>query len=218
MAPESTDAGEGGGMIVVRLNVDADKIGTGFRERFDVMVRFAEHQVRVEEKLGAGAAEGGESLRAEGKVRHKMAIHDVAVQPWQTQFIDDASAGGEVRVVAGKERRIEERGGRRRHGLRRTEFCAESGMTNQNRRALPHVKGGVSEFRSEGVGEKRERLKFVLDLAAVGERLALDANRPPIEEIFSGAIVVERGGAPSVRLNLRARPVSFSRTEATSRW
>ena len=65
LAAEGTDASEGADMIVVGLDVNADKIGTGLGEGFNVAMRLAQHQMRVEEKFDPGAAQRGEGFGAE---------------------------------------------------------------------------------------------------------------------------------------------------------
>lgn len=116
LATEIADLFQGGGVVVGGFDMDADEIGAGFGEGIDVTMRFGEHQVGVEEKFQAVAAEGGEGFGAEGEVWHEMAIHDVEVQPGESEVLDDAGAGGEMGVVAGEQGGSEDR---REHGAGR---------------------------------------------------------------------------------------------------
>ena len=104
-------------MIVGGLDVDADLIGTGAGEGLDVGLRFGEHEMRIEKQFTAVAAEGGDGLGTEGEVRDEVAVHDIHMEPRQAQLLDDGGAGGEMGVVAGKQRRGED--GRVRHGWQR---------------------------------------------------------------------------------------------------
>jgi hypothetical protein len=117
LAAELADAGERAGVIIRRLDVDADEIGAGLGKRFHVAMRLGQHQVRVEKELRAGAAQRGERLGAEGQIRHEVPVHDVAMQPRQFEVLHDSRARGEVGVIAGEQGRVEERSVQRRnHG------------------------------------------------------------------------------------------------------
>ena len=62
-------------------------------------------------------------------------------------------------------------------------------MTNKNTAARgrsPHVERGVGDFFGERFGEERERLILGLELAAVGERIAMRAHGPFLEKNFPG--------------------------------
>lgn len=115
-ATEGTDAGEGGGVIVSRFDVNADEIGAGLRKGFDVVLWSGQHEMGVEEKFRARTAEGGKGLGAEGEVGDEVSVHDIAVQPGQAEVGHETGAGGKIGVVAGEEGRCEDRGVRRGHG------------------------------------------------------------------------------------------------------
>jgi len=67
----------------------------------------------------------------------------------------------------------------------------------------PHVEGGVGNFGGEGLGEQRQRLIFTLQLATVGEDLAVDFDGAVLEEDFIAASVAEgcRGGERDVKFS-----------------
>ena len=102
LAAEGADARERGGVVIVGLDVDADEVGTGFREGLEVALRLGEHQVRVEKEFDAGTAKGGKGLGAEGEIGDEAAVHDVAVEPGEAEVGDGARARSEVGVVAGE--------------------------------------------------------------------------------------------------------------------
>lgn len=86
--------------------------------------------------------------------------------------------------------------------------CAEAShpATRKRRRdrfSSPHVEGGVGNFGGEGLGEQRQRLIFALQLAAVGEDLAVDFDGAVLEENFVAALVAEgrRGGERDVKFS-----------------
>ena len=54
MATEGADAGQGGGMVVIGLDVDADEVGSGLGERFNILLWLREHQVGIKKQLGTG--------------------------------------------------------------------------------------------------------------------------------------------------------------------
>jgi len=130
LAAEVADVSEGGGVIVSGLDMDTDEVGAGFGEGVDVAVRLVEHEVGVEEGLDAVAAEGGDGFGTEGEIRDEMAVHDVDVEPGESEVIDEAGAGGEMCVIAGEDRRDEERGVHRggitRRRGRRARSCARA--------------------------------------------------------------------------------------------
>lgn len=176
LAAEFTDAPERGGVIVGRLDVDADEVGTGLGEGFDVAVRRVEHQVGIEEGFDAVAAKGGDGLGAEGEIRDKMAVHDIDVQPVEAEFFDQACACGKMRVIAGEDRRDEKR------------------RVHRRRASLPDVENGVLDFAGERFGEERDGLVFGLKLSAVGHGVALCADDAVRENRVAGAAVAERAG------------------------
>jgi hypothetical protein len=52
-----------------------------FGERFEQDFRLGAHEMHVEKKFFCQRADGFDDGGAEGNVRHKMAVHDVEVQP-----------------------------------------------------------------------------------------------------------------------------------------
>ena len=53
----------------------------GLRERLQQNLRLAAHQVNIKEEILGVRPHGGDDVGAEGDVRHKLAVHDVEVQP-----------------------------------------------------------------------------------------------------------------------------------------
>jgi hypothetical protein len=147
LAAERANAGECGGVVVSRLDVDADKIGPGLGKWLDIAMGFVEHEVHVEENFHTGAAQGGNGFWPKSEIRHEMAVHDVDMQPRKAEIGGDPRAGGEVGVIAGKERGCEDG---RMHGKR-----------------LPNVEHGVCNGVGQRCGEEREGVVFRLELTAV---------------------------------------------------
>lgn len=104
LTAEFADASQGRGMIVGGFDVDADQVGSGPGEGIEVAVRFIQHQMRVEEQRGSGATQGGQGFWAEGEIGYEVPIHQIEMQPLGTGVGNDPRAGGQVGVIAGKQR------------------------------------------------------------------------------------------------------------------
>src|SRR5215212_2137923 len=62
------------------FDVDGEAVGAGFGEGGEVRVGRRDHQVDVERLLG-DAADGADHHRADGEIRHEVAVHDIDVDP-----------------------------------------------------------------------------------------------------------------------------------------
>jgi len=112
LTTELADSREGGAVIIVGLDVNADEIRPGLRERFDVAVGLGQHQVGVEEsvaELGKTTQRGYDS-RTKREIRHEVPIHDIEVQPLQAVRGHDGGTIAKCGVVSGQERRGENGG------------------------------------------------------------------------------------------------------------
>lgn len=85
------------------FEVDADVVGTGGDEAFEVVIGTVDHEVDVEEHLGV-STDGFDHGGAEGDVVNEVAVHDVEVEPFGTSvfgavdfFFDVGEVGGEER-------------------------------------------------------------------------------------------------------------------------
>ena len=63
-----------------KFDVNDDLVGAGSGKRFQQNFRLGTHEMNVEKHFGQ-RADGAHDCRAEGNVRHEMAVHDVKVQP-----------------------------------------------------------------------------------------------------------------------------------------
>ena len=70
-----------GATCVAEFDVDDHFVRAGLGKRFEQNFRLGTHEVDVEKKFLRQRPDGFDDLRAEGNVRHEMAVHDVEVQP-----------------------------------------------------------------------------------------------------------------------------------------
>lgn len=78
------DAPEGVADVVgvPQLYMEADEVDARFDKAVKVVVRPFNHQVGIQETVRPHRfSDGGADFRAEGDVVHKVAVHDVQVQP-----------------------------------------------------------------------------------------------------------------------------------------
>ena len=87
-----------------RLGMEGDRVCTGFGIARRPPVRIVDHQVNVEGFRGH-RLEALDHPLAEGKVRHKMVVHDVDVD--EVGVRDPLEFAGEVRKVGGEDARID---------------------------------------------------------------------------------------------------------------
>ena len=132
------DAGEGGPVVVVGLDVHADQVGAGFGEGLDVPVRLGEHQVGVEEQPATGAPQRRQRLGSERQVRDEVSVHQIEVKPVESGLGDARRAGREIRVVSGEQRGCEDR----RKGVHRGILYHESSAASATRCASASASSG----------------------------------------------------------------------------
>ena len=96
-------------------------IGAGFGEGFEIRIARRDHQVHVERLFGV-RPDRFDDVRADGNVRHEMAVHDVDMDPVGAGGIDRAHLLAQFREIGGEDRwGDDERAG---HGfLRAYAFC-----------------------------------------------------------------------------------------------
>ena len=102
LAAELTYFSESREVIVVRLDVDADEVGPGFREGFHIAVRFREHEMGVEKHLVSRIAKGRNRCWTKGEIRDEVAVHNIHVKPFEAKRFNGAGARGEIGVIAGQ--------------------------------------------------------------------------------------------------------------------
>ena len=80
------------------LNVEGDRVAARIDEFVDVAARLRDHQVRVEGQA-RDAAERLDGSRAEGQVRHEVAVHDVEMDPVGAGLLASPDGGAQVREI-----------------------------------------------------------------------------------------------------------------------
>ena len=82
--------------------MDGDRIGARLDENLDVLLRLADHQVRVERQLG-DLAHRFENRHAHRKIRHEVAVHHIEVEQVGARTLDRANLVAETREIGGQQ-------------------------------------------------------------------------------------------------------------------
>ena len=93
-------------MVVFRLYVNADEVGSRLGKSIDKLMRGFHHEMYVEKDLRA-AAQVGHGLGTEGDVGDEVTIHHVDVYPSASIAFNFGEGAGEISVVTGKDGRGE---------------------------------------------------------------------------------------------------------------
>jgi len=68
-------------VIEFGFDVNADELRSGLGKGFGEMPGLVQHEVNIEEESRNFATKFRDHLRAEGQIRHKVAVHDIEVEP-----------------------------------------------------------------------------------------------------------------------------------------
>ena len=82
--------------------MDDDLLRARLGERFEQNLRAAAHEMHVEEHFGE-RPQLRDDRRAEGDVRHEMAVHDVEVQPFRAGLGGAVNVLGELAEIGGEQ-------------------------------------------------------------------------------------------------------------------
>ena len=93
--------------VRARLDVHGDDVGAGLGEGLEIGIAGRDHQVHVEHLPGV-RAQRLHHVRADGDIRHEVAVHDVDVDPVGAGGIDRAHLLAELGEVGGQDRRGDE--------------------------------------------------------------------------------------------------------------
>ena len=80
------------------LGMDGDDVGTRLGECFQIRIDRRDHEMDVERLCGAGTYRL-DDIGTEADVRHKMPIHDVAMDPVGTRRVDGLDLLAEAREI-----------------------------------------------------------------------------------------------------------------------
>src|SRR5204863_7981594 len=94
-------------MFSFRFDMDGYRIRAGLEKARKIMIRMFDHQMDVERKLGV-FADRRDDRGPERNVVHKMAIHDVEVQPVRARFFRAMDLGFEMRKIRRENGRSDE--------------------------------------------------------------------------------------------------------------
>ena len=101
---ERTDLPQERHDLLAKFNVDIDLVCAGFGKRFQQNFGARTHQVNIEKHL-RDRPHRFDHLWAKGKIWHKMAVHDVEVQPLGIGFADARGLFSEAAKISRKKRR-----------------------------------------------------------------------------------------------------------------
>ena len=87
-----------------RLDVHGNHVGAGGDELVDIPIRLFDHQVHVE-RPGRDALDRADDRRANGDVRHEVAVHHVDMDQVGAAPFDRGDVAPEVREVCREDRR-----------------------------------------------------------------------------------------------------------------
>ena len=90
-----------------RFGVDTDDIGSRLAEGFQIGVRRRDHQVDIERDFDM-RTQGFDDIWAKRDVRHKMAVHDVNMQPIGACGLDGARLFAKLSKIRGQQRRSDD--------------------------------------------------------------------------------------------------------------
>ena len=109
--------------VIGGLDVDRDPVRSGVEVLLQAGLRPLDHQVHVE-RQPSRFAQGADDRRAEGQVRHEMAVHHVHVDEVRAPGLGHRQGVGEAREVGREQGRrdpdFHERGAARASGDRET--------------------------------------------------------------------------------------------------